>query len=71
MGKRLQLQLLSDALTGEWRNGEAREGQCSEPREPEDSATTKEVCHEGPPTRSRSGGPHLAQPGGPPGPKGV
>ena len=34
MGKRLQLQLLSDALTGEWRNGEAREGQGSEPREP-------------------------------------
>ena len=31
MGKRLQLRLLSDALTGEWRNGEAEEGQGSEP----------------------------------------
>ena len=34
MGKRLQVRLLSDALTGEWRNGEAREGEGSEPREP-------------------------------------
>ena len=34
MGKRLQLQLLSVALTGEWRNGEAGEGQGSEPHEP-------------------------------------
>ena len=34
VGKRLQLQLLSDALTGEWRNGEAGEGQGSKPREP-------------------------------------
>ena len=34
MGKRLQLQLLSDALTGEWRNGEAWEEQGSGPREP-------------------------------------
>ena len=34
MGKRVQLRLLSDALTGEWRNGEAGEGQGSEPREP-------------------------------------
>ena len=34
MGKRRQLQLLSDALTGEWRNGEAGEGQGSEPLEP-------------------------------------
>ena len=34
MGKRLELRLLSDALTGEWRNGEAVEGQGSEPREP-------------------------------------
>ena len=34
MGKRLQLLLLSDKLTGEWRNGEAGEGQGSEPREP-------------------------------------
>ena len=33
MGKRLQLRLLSDALTGEWRNGEAGEGQGSELRE--------------------------------------
>ena len=34
MSKRLQLPLLSDALTVEWRNGEAGEGQGSEPREP-------------------------------------
>ena len=34
MGKRLQLRLLSDALTGEWRKGEAGEGQGSWPREP-------------------------------------
>ena len=34
MGKRLQLRLLSEALTEEWRNGEAGEGQGSEPREP-------------------------------------
>ena len=34
VGKRLQLRLLSDALTGEWRNREAGEGQGSEPREP-------------------------------------
>ena len=34
MGKRLQLRLLSDALTGEWRNGEAGGGQGSEPCEP-------------------------------------
>ena len=34
MGKRLQLRLPSDALTGHWRNGKAGEGQGSEPREP-------------------------------------
>ena len=34
MGKRLQLRLLSDELTGEWRNGQAGEEQGSEPREP-------------------------------------
>ena len=34
VGKRLQLRLLSDALTGESRNGEAGEGHGSEPREP-------------------------------------
>ena len=34
MGKPLQLRLLSDTLNGEWRNGEAGEGQGSEPREP-------------------------------------
>ena len=34
VGKRLQPRLLSDALTGEWQNGEAGEGQGSEPREP-------------------------------------
>ena len=41
------------------------------PVNPGDSATRQEVCHEGPPTRSRWGGYHLARPGGPPGPKGV
>ena len=34
VGKRLQPRLLSDALTGEWRNGEPGEGQGSKPREP-------------------------------------
>ena len=34
VGMRLNPRLLSDALTSEWRNGEAREGQGSEPREP-------------------------------------
>ena len=33
MGKRLQLRLLSDALTGKWQNGEAGEGRGSEPCE--------------------------------------
>ena len=32
--KRLQLRLLSDTLTGAWRNWKAGEGQGSEPREP-------------------------------------
>ena len=31
----------------------------------------QEVCHEGPPTRTRWGGYHLARPGGPPVPKNV
>ena len=34
MGKRPQLQLQIDALTGEWRNGEAGEGRGSKPCEP-------------------------------------
>ena len=34
VGKRPQPRLLSDALTGEWRNGEAGEGRGSEPCEP-------------------------------------
>ena len=34
MGKRLQPRLRIDALTGEWRNGEAGEGRGSEPCEP-------------------------------------
>ena len=34
MGKRLQLWLLSDTLTGVWGKWEAGEGQDSEPREP-------------------------------------
>ena len=71
MGKRLQPRLLSDALNGEWPNGEAGEGQGSEPSEPGNSATRQEVCHEWPPTRSRWGGYHLARQGGPPGPKDV
>ena len=33
VGKRPQPRLLSDAVTGEWRDGEAKEGQGSEPRE--------------------------------------
>ena len=41
------------------------------PVNPGDSATRQEVCHEGPPTRSRWGGYHLARPAGPPGLKGV
>ena len=64
VGKRLQTRLLSDALTGGWQNRDAGEGQGSEPRE-------TEVCHEGPFTRSQWGGYHLAQPRGPPGPKGL
>ena len=38
---------------------------------PGDSATRQEVRLGGPPTRTRWGGYHLAQKGGPPGPKGV
>ena len=34
MGKRPQPRLRIDALTGEWRNGEAGEGRGSEPCEP-------------------------------------
>ena len=34
MDKRLQLRLLRDTLTREWRNGEAGEGEGFEPREP-------------------------------------
>ena len=34
VGKHLQPRLLSDALTGKWRNEEAGEGRGSEPREP-------------------------------------
>ena len=34
MGKRLEVRLLSDALTGQWREGEAGVGQGSEPRVP-------------------------------------
>ena len=71
MGKRLQLRLLSDVLTGEWRNGEAGEAQGSEPREPGGLRQRQEVCHEGPPTRTRWGGYHLARRGGPPESNGV
>ena len=67
MGKRLPLRLLSDAMTGEWREGEAGERQGSEPREPGG-------------LRHQAGGVfcgipwgryHLARRGGTPGPKGV
>ena len=71
MGKRPQPRLRIDALTGEWRNGEAGEGRGSEPCEPEDSAIRQEVRLGGPPTKTRWGGYHLARPGGPPGPKSV
>ena len=71
VGKRPQPQLRIDALTREWRNGEAGEGRGSTPVNPGGSATGQEVRHEGPPARTRWGGYHLAQPGGPPGPKGV
>ena len=39
------------------------------PVNPGDSATRQEVRHEGPPTRTRWGGYHLARPGGPSGRK--
>ena len=65
MGKRLQPRLLSDTLTGEWPNGKARGGEGSDPREPGGPATRQEMYHEGPPTRSRWGGYHLARSGGP------
>ena len=41
------------------------------PVNPGDSATRQEVCHEGPFTRSRWRGYHLARPGGTPEPNGV
>ena len=69
MGKRLQPRLLSDALTGEWRYGEAGRDRVPSPVNQGDSATRQDVCHEGPPTRSWREGYHLAPPGGPPGPK--
>ena len=71
MGKRPQPRLRIDALTGEWRNGEAGEGRGSEPRE------TGGLRHQAggaswrASTRTRWGGYHLARPGGPAGPKGV
>ena len=71
VGKCLQPRLLTDTLTGEWRNGEAGEGQTRSPVNPGDSATRQEVCHERPPTRSRWGGYHVARPCGPPGAKNV
>ena len=72
MGKPLQLRLLSDALTGEWREGEAGEGQGSEPREPTRTPNARqEMCQEGPPTSTRWRGYHQAQSGAPAGLKGV
>ena len=47
--------------------GHTGEGQGSEPREPGGLRQQAGVCHEGPPTRTRWGGYHLAQPGDPPG----
>ena len=67
MGKCLQLRLLNDALTGESREGEAGEGQGSEPREPGGLRHRAGGVSRRDPTRSRRGGYHLAQPGGPPG----
>ena len=52
VGEHPQPWLRIDALTGEWRNGKAREGRGSEPCEPEDSATRQEVRLGGPPTRT-------------------
>ena len=71
MGKRPQPRLRIDALTWEWRNGEAGEGRAPSSVNPGDFATRQEVRLGGPPTRTRWGGSHLARPGGPPGPKGV
>ena len=60
MGKRLQPRLRIDALTGEWRKGEAGDGRGPRPVNPGDSATRQEVRLEGPPTRTGWGGYHLA-----------
>ena len=50
MGKRPQPRLRIDALTGEWRNGEAGEGRGSEPCEPEGTPPPGRRCvFEGPP----------------------
>ena len=70
MGKRLQLRLPSDAPTGEWRNGEAEEGKGSEPREPGGLRHQAGGVSQKLPTMTWWGGYYLAQPGGPPGPKG-
>ena len=71
MGKHPKPRLRIDSLTGEWRKGEAGEGRGSEPCEPGGLATRQEARLGGPSTRTRWGGYHLAQPGGPPGSKGV
>ena len=60
VGKRLQLRLLSNALTGEWRNVEAGEGQGSEPREPGRLRHQAGGLSEEPSTRSWWQGYHLA-----------
>ena len=69
MGKCLQLRLLSDALTGEWRNGKPGRDGAPSSVNPGDSTTRQEVSHEGPPTRTWFGGYHLARSRGPPGPQ--
>ena len=68
MGKRPQPLLRIDALTGEWRNGEAGEGRGSESCEP---GGFRHQAEGGRPTRTRWGGYHLARAGGPLVPKGV
>ena len=53
MGNCLQPRLRTDALTGEWRNGEAGEGRGSEPCEPGGLRHQAGGASLGPPTRTR------------------
>ena len=61
----------SHSPTGSGEMGKPGRDRAPSPVNPGDSATRQEVCHEGPPTRSRWGGYHLARPGGPPEPKNI